>query len=136
MCKSLTKTNLQQGAKMKATKYFLILLALVAMFTFACKTETEEVAEEVAEEVIANPIDKWIGDVKAVVETWEAKAAAGKLTDADLEAWVAAKKPLQEASMTLDLENASTEAQKPILEDLMKRMDKLDNELIPNAMAK
>ena len=121
---------------MKATKYFLILLALVAMFTFACKTETEEVAEEVAEEVIANPIDKWIGDVKAVVETWEAKAAAGKLTDADLEAWGAAKKPLQEATMTLDLENASTEAQKPILEDLMKRMDKLDNELIPNAMAK
>ncbi len=121
---------------MKATKYFLILLALVAMFTFACKTETEEVAEEVVEEVVANPIDKWIGDVKAVVEAWEAKTAAGKLTDADLEAWIAAKQPLMEAVQTLDLENASTEAQKPVLEDLMARMDKLDNETIPAALNK
>jgi len=120
---------------MKVSKYFLILLVLVALFAFACKKEAPPVVEEITEEVVANPIDKWIGDVKAFVEEWEAKAA-GKLTDKDLEAFVAGQKPLQEASMSLDLENAATEEQKPVLKDLMERMDKLGNELIPAAMKK
>lgn len=110
---------------MKATKYFLILLAMVAMFTFACNTETEEVAEEVVEEEVVNPIDKWIGDVKVIVEEWEAKAAEGPLSMEDIEAFGAAKQPLMEAAQALDLENAATEEQAAQIQDLNQRMDAL-----------
>ena len=66
---------------MKATKYFLILLALVALFATACNTaqEDEVVADttEVVTEETVNPIDDWTGKVKTLVEEWEANAAAG-----------------------------------------------------------
>ncbi len=118
---------------MKATKYFLILLALVAMFMFACKTkaETDEAVE--IEEVVENPIDKWMGDVKVVVEAWEAKAAAGNLTQADWDEFIAAKTPLMETAKELD-QTALTEEQKPIMDDLMARMDKLNSVTIPAAV--
>ncbi len=120
---------------MKATKYFLILLALVALFMFACKAkvETDEVVE--TEEVALSPLDQWIADVKVVVETWEAKAEAGNLTQADMDAFVAAQVPLEEAAKDLDLNNP-TDEQRPILNDLMARMSKLNTETIPAAMAK
>ncbi|HOY83753.1 MAG: hypothetical protein LHW45_10075 [Candidatus Cloacimonetes bacterium] len=123
---------------MKATKYFLILLALVALFATACNTakEDEVVADttEVVTEETVNPIDDWTGKVKTLVEEWEAKAAAGaKMTQADLDAFVAAKTPLMEAMQTMDL-TAVTEEQTTIITDLNARMDKLINETIPGMM--
>ncbi len=123
---------------MKATKYFLILLTLVAMFTFACNTakEDEVVADttEVVTEQTVNPIDDWAGKVKTLVEEWEAKAATGtKMTQADLDAFVAAKTPLMDAMKTLDLTNV-TETQTATITDLNARMDKLINTTIPGMM--
>lgn len=118
---------------MKATKYFLILLALVALFTFACKPEAETEKKVETEEVVVNPIDKWMADVKALVEPWEAKAKEGNLTQADWDEFIAAKQPLMDAANKLD-QTALTEEQKPIMEDLMARMDKLNSETIPAAV--
>ncbi|MCB5228869.1 MAG: hypothetical protein LHW44_02205 [Candidatus Cloacimonetes bacterium] len=61
---------------MKATKYFLILLAVVALFAFACKADKavpEDPEPEVTEESI---VDQWINDATAFAEKWEAKADA------------------------------------------------------------
>ncbi len=122
---------------MKATKYFLILLTLVAMFTFACKDEEQDVEEPTDQTTVmetVDPIDDWAGKLKTLVEEWEAKAATGtKMTQADLEAFVAAKTPLMEAMKTMDLTNV-TEAQTATITDLNARMDKLINTTIPGMM--
>ena len=122
---------------MKATKYFLILLTLVAMFTFACKAEEQDVEEPTDQTTVmetVDPIDDWAGKLKTLVEEWEAKAATGtKMTQADLEAFVAAKTPLMEAMKTMDLTNV-TEAQTATITDLNARRDKLINTTIPGMM--
>ncbi len=115
---------------MKATKMFLILLAVVAMFTFACNdADTPETDantqnnEEMENQEDVDPIDAWIGEVEAVVNEYEPKMVDGALPAADLEAFAAAKAPLMEKAQTLDLENKSTSEQKAKIEPLMARMD-------------
>lgn len=117
---------------MNMFKLLLILMAVLSLLAFACKAK--EQAEEVVEEQIENPIDKWAGEVKAVVEKWEARVAEGKLTDADLEEYIKEKNALIEQTKNFDLEGDATEEQKPMLMDLMARMDKLDGESIPAAI--
>ncbi len=117
----------------------IIIIVLVAVLSYhRCNTaqEDEVVADttEVVTEETVNPIDDWTGKVKTLVEEWEAKAAAGaKMTQADLDAFVAAKTPLMEAMQTMDL-TAVTEEQTTIITDLNARMDKLINETIPGMM--
>ncbi len=119
---------------MKVFKFLLILLAVLALLSFACKPK-EKVEEPVQEET-ENPIDNWTTEVKAMVEKWEAKVAEGKLTDADLDEYVKEKQALMEQAQGLDLEANTTEEQKPKVMELMQMMDKLDTESIPAAMKK
>ncbi|NLK50725.1 MAG: hypothetical protein GX294_08765 [Candidatus Cloacimonetes bacterium] len=60
---------------MKATKYFLILLAVVALFAFACKADKAPDVPD-PDEVEESIVDQWINDATAFAEKWEAKADA------------------------------------------------------------
>ncbi len=112
---------------MKATKYFLILLALVALFATACNTakEDEVVADttEVVTEETVNPIDAWIGKVEAVLAEYEPKMIDGSLPFEDLEAYGKAIAPLRDEATTLKLEENASEEQNAKIVPLMNRMD-------------
>lgn len=119
---------------MKTLRLMLVFLTVIALLTIACKAK--EQTPELVEEQTLTPAEQWTADVKALVEKWEAKVAEGNLTDADLQEYVAAKKPLMEAAQGPDFEAQFSEDQKPLVMELMQRMDKLDNETIPAAMKK
>lgn len=108
---------------MKATKYFMILLAVVALFAFACKTDKVE-EEEVQPE--PTPVEQWITDITAFLETWEAKT---EFTTEDVEAMTEQLQPLGEKVEELDLENTTEGEQKELVEGLLKRVDELMNKV-------
>lgn len=121
---------------MKVFRLMILVLAVCSLLAFACKAKekVEAVADSTVAEAIANPIDTWTAEVKTLVETWEKKAGEAKITDAELQEFVKAKDALVKQSETLGLEANSTEAQKPLIQNLMARMDKLINETLPKAM--
>lgn len=123
---------------MKMLRLLMIVMVVLSMMAFACKAKekVEAAMDSTKVEEIANPIDTWTAEVKTLVETWEKKAAEGKITDAQLDEFIKAKDVLLKQSETLDLEAKTTEAQKPVVQEVMGRMDKLINETLPKAMKK
>lgn len=106
---------------MKATKFFLILLAVVALFAFACKTDDEPIVEEAEIEELTET-EQWVQDITAFLETWEDK------TEFSMEEVIEMTEQLQpmgEKVVELDLENTTEGEQKEEIEALMKRVDEL-----------
>ncbi len=109
---------------MKATKFFLILLAVVALFAFACKTEKAEI-EEVVEQEELEPIDQWVADVTAVLNEWEPKAEQGETGMEDFIALSEQLVPLTEKAEELDLEANASPEQAEAIQAVNERMEAL-----------
>ncbi len=112
---------------MKATKYFLILLAVVALFAFACKTEKEEIPEE-NETVELSPIDQMLKDMEDFVVEWQPKAEEGKANEEVVAAFMQQWEPIAKKSEEFKEEDYNEE-QKAKMEDLGLRMAEIMQKL-------
>lgn len=95
---------------MKATKYFLILLAVVALFVTACNTGAK--------------MDEQLTQLETLVTDWQAKLDKGEIKAEDLTAFADAKKVIMDAISPL--EEAATEEQKTKLTETKTKVETLE----------
>ncbi len=95
---------------MKATKYFLILLAVVALFVTACNTGAK--------------MDEQLTQLEKLVTDWQAKLDKGEIKAEDLTDFADAKKVIMDAISPL--EEAATEEQKTKLTETKTKVETLE----------
>lgn len=95
---------------MKATKYFLILLAVVALFVTACNTGAK--------------MDEQLTQLEKLVTDWQAKLEKGEIKAEDLTAFANDKKVIMDAISPL--KEAATEEQKTKLTETETKVETLE----------